>query len=78
MENLNGRVLHNGIVVAENVDISLIHIPPSPGVLGEWYGTHNAPDLFELDRCILELEDGRTGEIIFTSNSEFKGSGPIK
>lgn len=78
MENLKGSVLHNGIVVAENVEISLIHIPPSPGVLGEWYGTHNASGLFNLDKCILELEDGRHGEIIITSNNEFRGSGPLK
>lgn len=78
IEKIKGRIIHNGTVVAEDVDILLIHIPPSPGVLGEWYGTHDAAGLFNLDKCILEIEDGRQGEIIITSNNEFRGSGPLK
>lgn len=77
MKRIKGRILHNGAVVAEDVDISLIHIPPTPDVFGKWYGTHNASGLFDIDNCILELEDGRKGDIIITGDNEFKGTGPL-
>jgi len=78
MEKLKGRILYNETVVAENVDITLIHIPPTPDNFGEWYGTHNGSGVFDFYNCILELEDGRKGEIIITSNNEFRGTGPLK
>jgi hypothetical protein len=77
MKKTRGCFIHNGVIIADNVEISLVHIEPSSSSLGEWYGTYMAHGLFGLDECFLELEDGRKGKVIITSNTEFRGTGPL-
>jgi hypothetical protein len=78
MEYHKARIYHKGKLIADGVDIYLRHFPPSSDSLGKWYGTYNAEALFDLDKGFLELDDGRSGEIVFKSTNTFQGRGPLK